>query len=1428
MGERSVLVRVRAEIGDFRRQMQQAAQATTQLGTAGRAAGQTTSTAMTQTQAAAAEARAALAEAGKAAQQAAQGFGLSYNSAGQLTDQFGNMVTQAHAAELGLETASEATREFAAQQQAAAAAAAQSSTALGQMVQSAHQHQEAWTTAGTSLLTFGASVTAGVGLAIAEYAEFDKAMSEVQAATHASAADMGLLREAAIQAGADTSYSAKEAADAITELSKAGVSTTDILNGGLAGALNLAAAGSLEVADAAELAATAMTQFKLQGSDLPHVADLLAAGAGKAQGSVEDMGMALKQGGLVAASTGLSIEEVTGGLAAFASAGLIGSDAGTSFKTMLQALTPNSVAAANKMKELGFNAFDANGNMKSLGEIASNLQVSMKGLSEEQRATAMEVIFGSDAVRAANVLYEQGAEGIDKWTKAVDVAGYAATTASMKQDNLAGDIEKLGGSFDTVLIKGGSGAATALRGVVQGAEDLIDGLGKVDPEILGLVTSMAGLTGAGALVVGTFVTLFPKAMEVHKAFQTLQTTNAGLAGGLGKVAKGAGIAAAALAALSIAGAVFSDKSTKTASDYANAILKVANAGGEAKAADLDSIFQGFDKFGGQDTVNGINGVADAVKRLANPDWQQQVDQFFDGFTSGVLNLPKSDLGQLQDRLKGVGDEMGNIVKNGGGEAAAKSFRLLNDEFKAQGKSTQQLLDLMPGYKDALLEQANALGINLEPAQLLELAQGRIPGVMQAAMNASEDKAAADQQAADAAQRHSEALDELGLNADGTIASLEKYTQALFNAGLLTMDAREAEAAHEAAIDNTKKAVEDATAALAKQYEAQGYGADAAKAMAEQQMGLGAALNKTKTDFDRGTEAGRILNEQFQSVARTGLAEIEAKAKAGAGQPELQKALEGTYQSMITAGKGMGLTQTAAEALTRQVLHIPPGVSIQSWMNDQAKRMAEATDQAMRNLDGKTAHTYVYHHEINTIENITTSSASVHNNTGGRQGTKATFHADGGAIYGPGSGTSDEVPAWLSNGEHVLTAEEVQRMGGQQAVYRFRQAVMTGGVPKFSVGGAAERRAELAKFRRESLLDLDKDNRRGNGYRSVAESMSSAYSFADKLTSLADSGNVAGWAVRNLYTAAGKGEAGLRTLHARADKLSTSLETAKGKLDDLTQIRGEVAKSLAGEFSIGKTAQRQGLFGAGAVGNTIADAKGFLAKVQGFAGKLKKLQQKGFSGAIVQEIADMGTTAGSQAADSLLQATSAQVKDLNNTMGAINTASLSAGNAVTDSLYKGGINAAAANVRNLQAQEGSISKAMLQIGLSMENAMRTALGGKPIKRAGGGAVYGPGTSTSDSIPALLSNGEHVLDAEDVRALGGQQGVYRLRAQLHRSPSKSLAGGYGQVRSLPAYATSWGAGPAPAVGPTTHNWNIYDQSNPVATAHEVGRRQRMLGT
>lgn len=126
----------------------------------------------------------------------------------------------------------------------------------------------------------GLVAAVGLGAAIKKAADFDESMSKVEAATMESAAGMGRLRDAALEAGADTVFSATEAADGIEQLAKAGVATSDILGGGLRGALDLAAAGTIDVGTASEIAATTMNQFGLAGTEVTHIADVLAASAG--------------------------------------------------------------------------------------------------------------------------------------------------------------------------------------------------------------------------------------------------------------------------------------------------------------------------------------------------------------------------------------------------------------------------------------------------------------------------------------------------------------------------------------------------------------------------------------------------------------------------------------------------------------------------------------------------------------------------------------------------------------------------------------------------------------------------------------------------------------------------------------------------------------------------------------------------------------------------------------------------------------------------------------------------------------------------------------------------------------------------------------------------------------------------------------------
>lgn len=347
----------------------------------------------------------------------------------------------------------------------------------------------------TGIAAAGVAATALGVAAVKMAADFDASMSTVQANTGASADEMAQLRQAAIDAGADTIYSATESADAINELGKAGLSTSDILSGGLSGALDLAASDGMAVGDAAELMATTLKQFNLTGAQSSQVADALAAGAGKAVGSAHDLGLALNQAGMVSHSFGISMQETTGTLAAFANSGMIGSDAGTSLKTMLISLANPSTKAANLMKELGINAYDAQGNFIGLSGLAGVLRDKLSGLSQEQRNQALATIFGTDAIRAANVLYEQGAEGIDDWTKAVSESGFAAEQAAAKNNNLKGDLENLSGSFESLLISLGEGGQGPLRSLVQTLDTLVDAFSQLPAPVQQGIVLMTALAG---------------------------------------------------------------------------------------------------------------------------------------------------------------------------------------------------------------------------------------------------------------------------------------------------------------------------------------------------------------------------------------------------------------------------------------------------------------------------------------------------------------------------------------------------------------------------------------------------------------------------------------------------------------------------------------------------------------------------------------------------------------------------------------------------------------------------------------------------------------------------------------------------------------------------------------------------------------------
>ena len=188
-------------------------------------------------------------------------------------------------------------------------------------------------------------------------------------------------------------------------MSKAGLTTTQIIEGGLYGALTLAAAGEIELEEAANLAARALITFKNDGLSVADAADILVGAANKSTTSVGEIGSSFEMVSVVAANAGLTMKDTATALAVFAQNGMAGSDAGTSLKTMLMNLTPQSAKATKYMKELGIitadganQFYDASGKMKDMAGIAEIMQNSFKGLNDEQRIHYMRTLSIAEAI----------------------------------------------------------------------------------------------------------------------------------------------------------------------------------------------------------------------------------------------------------------------------------------------------------------------------------------------------------------------------------------------------------------------------------------------------------------------------------------------------------------------------------------------------------------------------------------------------------------------------------------------------------------------------------------------------------------------------------------------------------------------------------------------------------------------------------------------------------------------------------------------------------------------------------------------------------------------------------------------------------------------------------------------------------------------
>lgn len=375
-------------------------------------------------------------------------------------------------------------------------------------------------------------------------ASFSQTMNVMAAVAKVPAAQIKALSALALQMGKDTTFSAGEAATAMLELAKGGLDAATIKAGALKGTLTLAAAGGTDLATAATIASNALNTFKLAGSETDKITAALAGGANASTASIESLGFALAQVGPGARNAGLDLNDTVGVLASFDNAGIKGSDAGTSLKTMLARLVPQTNKARDAMADLGLKFTDANGSFLPITNIAEQLKTQLSGLSEEQRSTALTTLFGSDATRAATVLMNEGSAGIQKYITATKDQNAANQVAAARMSGTAGAIEQLKGSIETAKIQLGLFLAPVVQAGLLKLTDLVNGIApafkRLTPLFAGVRGSFYALTSgfqnfADGRTTGGIAGLFERiGITAGQVFDALKTNVLPVVAGLAK------------------------------------------------------------------------------------------------------------------------------------------------------------------------------------------------------------------------------------------------------------------------------------------------------------------------------------------------------------------------------------------------------------------------------------------------------------------------------------------------------------------------------------------------------------------------------------------------------------------------------------------------------------------------------------------------------------------------------------------------------------------------------------------------------------------------------------------------------------------------------------------------------------------------------
>ncbi|MBZ7921664.1 phage tail tape measure protein [Ensifer adhaerens] len=920
---------------------------------------------------------------------------------------------------------------------------------------------------------------AGLGAGILKVAgDFESGLNRIQAVSSATGAEMEKVRELALQLGADTVFSGRQVEEGMESLLKNGLALEQVTGGAIQGVTKLAAATGSELAGAADVASDTMQSFRLGAEQFNTSVDQIVGTLTASKFGFDDYKLALGQAGGVLGALGVSFEDFNTVLAATSNLFSSGSDAGTSFKTFMTRLVPQSKDAAAAMKEYNLQFFDAQGNMRSMAEVAEELRTKLAGLSDEDLSKTLTDIFGVDALRTAVGLMRKGADGL-RLVREEIAKGDAEAQATSRMQGFNGALEQLGGSLETLANRvADAGLLKWATDLVKGLDGLVDRFSKTNPATFKFGTVLAGVAaaigpvifGLGSLVaqVGFASIGFARILDLIRAVRV------GLISMQGVMLASGWLAAVAVIGTGIAlWASSTDAATKAMETHEGVVGRVEEAYRKAgfqvakMAQDVRDRLLLETRAALEETSKQL---AESLSAARTELTQWETDEAFaqpllalakrfsdskisvEEFQAGVARLAATDprLDWLASNMLRITDESAKLsgaVKEDADKVALLKGEMSDASFQARNFSEEQraAAAAVSGAGEAAAQttqKVEALGKTItvhssDGDKVVKQTFSLVDGVAKAVDTSKKNLDDVGESADQAGKKIAKVKNDVS---DLIIHVPDELKSQASPAETLTEGLDQVGPAVSSAVEGSKEGI----ASVGEAWKASGEAAAGAFAGASENTkiavdGVIAEVSRVQPAVQAALAGGAVQQpgEEGQQQA-AGIADALARPfedgrdRIGVALQEVPikltvavTAIQATIAE-ASAGLGEGLVTPFDTAATGIAQVLERMVSV---VQSQFDAVLSAVQSAVAQLQSSVASLEAL---ASRAEAAAARVRAANSDSGERRangGPIGVLHrAGGGAVSGPGTSTSDSILSWLSNGEFVVRAAAVKKYG----------------------------------------------------------------------------------------------------------------------------------------------------------------------------------------------------------------------------------------------------------------------------------------------------------------------------------------------------------------------------------------------------------------